>query len=656
MHRKAGSRYKGFMRRWLLPTLLLPVLLLACAPGALAQPASVPALMRAGRWAEAETVAAGYADPVARKLVVHERLLTPGAAKAGEIAAFLRDAGPWPRAALLRRLDAALAEEADDAAVLPLCAERRPAQVQVRLRCAAAFLRGGRANEAALLVRETWIGASLDAGQEAQFLRDWAAGITPGDQQARFAHLAWTDPGTPGSAAARQAARLGAPDQPAAAARLALLRGDHAAPALLAKLPATAQQEPGMVLAQLRWTRRTGQAIAAADLWTSAGFAAERAAPEERRALFWREREALARELLKADDPARAFAVAGGAVPSSDSEFLAGWIALRRLGQPNEAIRRFTTLAALSPAAITQARAGYWLGRARAAQGDAPGAQAAYGEAAPWLTTFYGQLAARLVAGGDAAFAERVRAARDPAWDASRAVLFAGQDAARAALLLVSWGEPGRARAFLQSLATEAPDAPGWSLAARLALGLDMPDTAVAIARQAGLRGVMLPEAGWPAPFRAPGDKLDGAVALGVMRQESSFDPDAASPVGARGLMQLMPATAAAVARTLGEQALPGSLTDPALNMRLGTAYLAGLLAQFGGALPVALAGYNAGPSRAASWLAGRSPATLDIVDWIELIPFDETRNYVQRCVEGITLYEARQGGAFGDPLAPWLG
>jgi len=140
------------------------------------------------------------------------------------------------------------------------------------------------------------------------------------------------------------------------------------------------------------------------------------------------------------------------------------------------------------------------------------------------------------------------------------------------------------------------------------------------------------------------------------MRQESSFDPDATSPTGARGLMQLMPATAASVARSLGASGPLPPLTDPQFNMRLGTAYLAGLLAQFQGALPVALASYNAGPSRAQAWLAGRDPATLNIVDWIEMIPFDETRNYVQRCVEGVTLYEARQGGAFGDPLAPWLG
>ena len=140
------------------------------------------------------------------------------------------------------------------------------------------------------------------------------------------------------------------------------------------------------------------------------------------------------------------------------------------------------------------------------------------------------------------------------------------------------------------------------------------------------------------------------------MRQESSFDPEAVSPVGAQGLMQLMPATAAAVAHSLGDNTFPAPLTDVKLNIQLGTAYLARLLGEFQGALPVALAAYNAGPTRAQAWLAGRNPATLDIVDWIEMIPFDETRNYVQRCIEGIMIYAARQSQPFTDPLAPWLG
>jgi soluble lytic murein transglycosylase len=201
-----------------------------------------------------------------------------------------------------------------------------------------------------------------------------------------------------------------------------------------------------------------------------------------------------------------------------------------------------------------------------------------------------------------------------------------------------------------------AGDGVARTLAARIATGYGLPETAVAIARRAGRDGWMLPEAGWPAPVEPPGNILDPAIALGIIRQESNFDPQAASPAGARGLMQLMPATAAAVARKLnGAPNIAALTSDPAYNMRLGATYLAGLLTQFGGALAYAAAGYNAGPSRVADWLAANGdPAsgTLDMIDWIELIPFNETRNYVQRVIENVVIYRARSGAAVADPLS----
>jgi soluble lytic murein transglycosylase len=211
---------------------------------------------------------------------------------------------------------------------------------------------------------------------------------------------------------------------------------------------------------------------------------------------------------------------------------------------------------------------------------------------------------------------------------------------------------------FLLQLYEVAPDPPDRALAARLAAGFGMVETAVAIARRAGRDGVMLPESGWPTPVAVEGAAVEPAIALAIMRQESNFDAGAISPAGARGLMQLMPATAASVARGLGVSAPLGALTgDPALNVRLGSAYLRGLLDQFDTNLALAAAGYNAGPHRVQAWIAQngdpRVPGT-DIIDWIELIPFGETRNYVQRVVENTVLYRARSGGA-GHPLAAWL-
>jgi len=265
---------------------------------------------------------------------------------------------------------------------------------------------------------------------------------------------------------------------------------------------------------------------------------------------------------------------------------------------------------------------------------------------------------------GEAGLRVRLVALRDPAWTPDEALAFSGGELARAAELLVAWGEARRARAFLLRLGELAPDARTRSLVAALALRLAEPDVAVAAARLAGRAGSMLPHDGWPVDV--PGDVgEDGAsgvergVVLGFARQESSFDPDAVSPSGARGLMQLMPATAQEVAHRLGLAASTAALTaDPALNVRLGSAYLAGLLGRTGGVLPYAAAAYNAGPTRLREWLAAGDPAAGggDMIDWIEMIPAGETRNYVQRVIENVVDYRVRLGVVAPHPLARWLG
>ena len=209
------------------------------------------------------------------------------------------------------------------------------------------------------------------------------------------------------------------------------------------------------------------------------------------------------------------------------------------------------------------------------------------------------------------------------------------------------------AKGFLTALQAQESDAAGRSIVARFAAALGMPDQAVAVSRSAGRDGTMVPEAGWPDGVQIPAGRVERAVALGVIRQESSFDAEARSPAGATGLMQLMPATAAEVARVAGGG---GDLTDAAVNVRLGTAYLGAQLDRFR-ALPPALAAYNAGPSRARDWVAGiGDPAAgaIDPIDWVELIPFDETRNYVQRIVENVMIYRAREGVVLPHPVLAW--
>lgn len=444
-------------------------------------------------------------------------------------------------------------------------------------------------------------------------------------------------------------------------------RADDARQALAEPDRAGAVAAP--MLQQARELRRADQDAEALALWLAQGPAAQASASASQLPQYGIERQILARDLLRDGNDQGAYALVSAHGQTSpgvvmDAEFLAGYIALRRLKQPEQAIRHFRILADRSHAVITQGRAWYWMGRAEAAAGRDP--KPFYERAAAFPTTFYGQLAA--VALGDDAemLSRRINALKDPGFTQRQVSYFAGRELTQAAGLLAGWSEPRRAYAFLLRLDELSPDPSERALTAHYALGLGMPEMAVFIARRMGRDGAALPQAGWPMPQDPPAGQpgIDAAVALGLMRQESSFDVAAVSPAGARGLMQLMPATAQQVARQLGEGTSAAVLTrDAQHNMRLGTTYFAGLLNRFGGSLPLAAAGYNAGPNRVDVWLADNGdPRTqnagpgvpIDMIDWIELIPFNETRNYVQRVLENVVIYQAKRGETTPTLVAEW--
>ncbi|HEY7576584.1 MAG TPA: lytic transglycosylase domain-containing protein [Acetobacteraceae bacterium] len=628
--------------------------MLAAMPAS-AQPGDPIAAIRADRWADAQREASAYADPVADKLVTYYRLLAPGAATADEITDFMSQSPDWPNQALLeRRRQEAIATDPDLASTLAQCDRNRLTLPATLLHCAEALANAGRRGEAAEDARQAWVGG---IGDEAGFLRRWSGAVRPDDGWERFQNLVRHDAG----AAARVLSRLDPPHRLAAEARLALQRDAPNAETLLASLPAGLRHAPGMMLDHARWLRRADRTADALALWQRAGEAAQRDATADELPGFWTERNLLARRLLRDGNAAGAYALAdrhGEIAPdqSLDAEFLSGFIALRRLNNPVAAQRHFATLAGLSKAAITQGRAHYWLGRAIAAAGGDPKPE--YQRAAAWPTTFYGQLAA-LALGDDATrLAARITALHDPPYTRDQVLAFTDREVVRAAAMLVAWSDPRRARAFLLRMDELAPDPADRALTARFALRVGLPDTAVFIARRMGRDGLVLPEAGWPIAAEPPDERIDPAVALGLIRQESSFDIGAVSPSGARGLMQLMPFTAQAVAKQIGTATSLVSLTsDPAHNMRLGTAYLREMLDRFDNSLPLAIAAYNAGPHRVDEWLGENGDprvGPIDMLDWIELIPISETRNYVQRVLENVVVYRARRGDSTPTLLAQW--
>jgi soluble lytic murein transglycosylase len=615
--------------------------------GVRAQDANPLTAVKSNRWVDAQVAAARFADPVAEKLVLYLRLRAPGAATAPEIADFMKRNPDWPAQAMLeRRRQEAIASEPDDAVVLSQCTPA-PTLAAAMLRCAEAIANAGHTADADALARQAWVNAIDSATGEATFLRRWGGIATADDQWSRFQRLAWlSDPAD----AARQIARLDSIHHAAAEARLAAKRDDPQTESLVALLPPALRADPGLTLDRARALRRSDHPAEAAALLVHA-------ADSDNPAEFWVERNVLARKLLHDGDAKTAYGVvaAHGLLADeqrAEADFFVGFIALRMLHDPATAEKQFLALAG-SHAAITQSRAHYWLARTAAAKGL--DARREYAKSADWPTTFYGQLAALALGETPAA---RIAKAHDPTWTQETALAFTGHEVLRAAAWLIAWGDPQRARLFLTRMDELAPIPAERALTAAFATYAGVPDGAVFVARRMGRDGILLPHLGWPAPYN-PAAPPDPAFSLGIMRQESSFDVAAVSSSGARGLMQLMPPTATAVAKELGVLASVPTLTvDASHNIRLGTAYLQEVLTRFDNCLPLAAAAYNAGPHRVAQWLADNGdPRTgpIDMVDWIELIPVGETRNYVQRVTENVVMYRA----ARNDPTpiltnTPW--
>jgi soluble lytic murein transglycosylase len=270
------------------------------------------------------------------------------------------------------------------------------------------------------------------------------------------------------------------------------------------------------------------------------------------------------------------------------------------------------------------------------------------------MATFYGQLAAHQL-GKDAP----PKPVPEPRPGPDELARFNAQELVRAAKWFFAAGDRDHARTCLLQLADGAKTPSEFGMLASIAESYGRIDVAIAVARRSIDAGLPLMVHGYPITPLPEGGTAERSLLFAIVRQESAFAPDARSGAGARGLMQLMPATAASVAAKLQVPYSADRLTsDGVYNILLGRAYIEKLIEDFGGSYALAIAGYNAGPGRVRQWLRdfgdprGRD---IDMVDWIEMIPFRETRNYVQRIMEGVGVYRDRLNGPFR-AVAPAMG
>ena len=635
---------------------LLPVVSIfvaLCFQAAVAQtlPAADMEVMRAalaaaqsGDWSRAYAGAATITDALPLKMLHWMEYARPGApGRFPDISEFIEQNSAWPaQKALRKHAEEALAGESD-AVAADWFKRHPPVSPTGKLREAEIMMNSGDLEGGKAALQALWIAADFGPLDERNFLARHSSSLRPEDHVQRIDRLLWdgqTD-------AARRMLPLAPPNHRLLAeARLALASQAPKAEALVARVPPQLRSDPGLVFEQLRWHRKKDMIDAAVKILL--------AQPNDlvRPAAWWAERQAIARRVLAGGNAELAYRlveqhglIEGNAY--SEAQFLLGYIALRYMKQPALAFEHFSRILTRVDTPYAKARAGYWGGRAAEAEGKSELATKWYAAGGDHMATFYGQLAAHQL-GHDAP----PRPTPEPVPDAAELAQFDSDEVVRAARIFFDLGDGAHGKTFLIHLADNAKTPAKFAMLANLAETSGRIDLAIAVAKRAIEAGTPLMTHGYPVTAIPEGGTAEHSLLFAIMRQESAFERDAVSRVGARGLMQLMPATASSIATKLLLPFSADRLTaDGLYNVLLGRAYLEILVDDFGGSYALAIASYNAGPGRVRQWIHDYGDprgGSIDMVDWIEMIPINETRNYVQRVLENLQIYRGQVGREFG--------
>jgi peptidoglycan lytic transglycosylase len=626
----------------------------ALAASEVASPADLAALKdaitaaRRGKAAQASDLQQTISDPVARRLVEWAILRSDEneSVSLSRYTAFINANPAWPAIGMLRRrAEGTLwSDRPDPSFVRAFFGKERPISTKGKFALARALLLQGDRAGAQSLVREAWRNDNFSGELESLALDVFSDLITAADHKARMDMRLYAEDVEGGL---RSANRAGGTAPAIAKARVAVIQKAANAKALLDAVPAEAHRDVGFLFSYAQFLRRADNAEDAAEVILSVPSEHGQAIDTDQ---WWIERRLIARKLLDLDQPKRAYRAAReAAMPSRDNyraeqQFTAGWIALRFLNDPSTALAHFAKVAQGNHNPIALSRAGYWQGRAAEALGRRDEARAHYEAAARYSTAYYGQIARARVGHKDIV----LRPPPEPASDKVRL------DVVRAIELLYAIDERDLVAGSLADLGERSTDdAAGLAAIAEVAARHHDARAMVLLGKAALGRGVPLDHYAFPAigipEYRAIGPAIEPAVVYAIARQESTFNPRTVSSARAMGLMQVTPEAGRYVTKKFGasfdEKRL---LSDQSYNVQLGAAELGDLYADYRGSHILTFAGYNAGRGRVKEWIAKygdpRDPK-VDPIDWVERIPFSETRNYVQRVLENLQVYRVRFGG-----------
>jgi soluble lytic murein transglycosylase len=552
----------------------------------------------------------------------------------------------WPDPELFRRrAEQALERENPSPQIVIEAFEgSRPYSVRGRMMLARAYVALGKAPEARTQIRAAWLDKGLTDQDEATIATEFKSLLTMEDYKERLELALFTNQTAD---AIRIAKHMNSDYERLAAARMAVDKNAPDAGRLLAAVPGSLSNDPGYIFARAQFARRQ-------ERWQEAADYLMRAPKDPRKMVspdqWWEEKRIVSRKVLDLGNAKLAFEIVDGHVGSSpanqaEAEFHIGWYAFRFLNQPRVGLVHFAKVAEASGKPVTRARAFYWMGRASEA-GAGGSARDYYTRAAEFGFTFYGQMARAKLGLSDLGLSRTVEPTA-----ADRAAI--QKDDRFAALAeLIAMNRRDLATPFFHYMAESLPSAGQVAYLIQMAEKQGWYTFAVTAGKAAAQRGLDMQALAFPInglPRDIDTSGLEKALAFAITRQESEFNQADVSSAGATGIFQVMPDTGKDAAKMLKIPYDKNAWkTDPRYNVRLGTAYVNNLVRNYNGNYVMAIAGYNAGPGRIHDWVQAYGDpraSNIDVIDWMERIPFSETRNYVQRVLENLQVYRFRLEG-----------
>jgi soluble lytic murein transglycosylase len=596
-------------------------------------------------WDQVRNARAQIENPVARNLLLWRIAVSDADAPFSDLHAALDTLQGWPRLSSIQREAEWKIEDSgfSPALVVDWFETREPVTGEGRVALGRALIELGRVEDGEAEIRQAWRTQRMRLSFQGEVLSRHRDILTREDHAERVDFLLWAGQRT---AASRLLPQLSDGERRLAEARIRLAARRGGVDRAVDAVPAALQDHPGLLYERARWRRRAGLDDAALPLLLELPDAHANLRALD---LMWTERKLMILDLIRDGmfEDAYRLAAAHGmerGVDFADAEFLSGWLALTRLGRAEDALIHFEQLEAGVRTPVSLSRALYWQGRAAETAGQLELARDRFMAAAEHSTAYYGQLAL-IALGPDAA---ELDLPPDPVPTQEQREAFLARADIQAIRLMAEMDADYLFRVFIYHFDDEMETPVEQAMLADIALDYNRLRQSVRAAKAGRLQGMTLAERAYPMIDLPAGAPIvpEAALTLSVIRQETEFDPRAVSGAGARGIMQMMPATARQTARMLDVEYDFGRLTDdPQYNLVLGMAHLDEVVNDYDGSLVMALAAYNAGGHRVRRWVANYGdPRTgeIDPIDWAESIPFSETRNYVQRVIENVQVYRAR--------------